>query len=197
MPSMSDDDDYPFDAASTACRGMGIVADTFWRLPGVRRSNSPHAFAAAGPAAADITAEHPLDLPHGMDSPVGRVHAADGSILLLGVGHDANTTIHLAESLAPVRYRRSKYLTVWRDGQPGRFDYDEIDHCCENFNLMDRVARCRAAAAAWHRRPCRSPPDSIARYRGNGSRPASRTRDRVSHPPGVDHECDEARASLK
>jgi aminoglycoside N3'-acetyltransferase len=35
MPSMSDDDDHPFDPRKTDCRGMGIVADTFWRLPGV------------------------------------------------------------------------------------------------------------------------------------------------------------------
>jgi aminoglycoside N3'-acetyltransferase len=28
---------------------MGVVADTFWRMPGARRSDSPHAFAALGP----------------------------------------------------------------------------------------------------------------------------------------------------
>ena len=55
------------------CIGVGVVADTFWRLPGVRRSDSPHAFAAAGPRAAEITAPHPIDVPHGPDSPVGRV----------------------------------------------------------------------------------------------------------------------------
>jgi aminoglycoside N3'-acetyltransferase len=41
MPSMTDDDDNPFEIASTACRGMGVVADTFWRLPGVVRSDNP------------------------------------------------------------------------------------------------------------------------------------------------------------
>src|SRR6185295_6340136 len=44
MPSMSDDDDRPFEPEATPCLGMGIVADRFWRLPGVLRSNSPHAF---------------------------------------------------------------------------------------------------------------------------------------------------------
>ena len=34
MPSMTDDDDWPFDPASSPCAGMGIVADTFWRMPG-------------------------------------------------------------------------------------------------------------------------------------------------------------------
>ena len=47
MPSMTADDDHPFDPRATSCIGMGIVAQTFW-LPGVLRSDSPHAFAAAG-----------------------------------------------------------------------------------------------------------------------------------------------------
>src|SRR5262245_21705271 len=123
MPSMSDDDDRPFEPATTPCAGMGIVADRFWRLPGVLRSNSPHAFAAVGPAAAVITADHPAHIPHGLDSPVGRVYELDGHVLLLGVGHDANTTIHLAEMLAGVRYRRQKYLMVMLEGKPTRLDY--------------------------------------------------------------------------
>jgi aminoglycoside 3-N-acetyltransferase len=135
MPAMSDDDDVPFDARSTPSRGMGIVADTFWRMPGVLRSDNAHSFAALGPRAAAITKPHPLDVPHGLDSPIGRVFELGGQVLLLGVGHDANTTIHLAENLAGVRYRSAKYLTL-PDGR--RFDYAEIDHCCENFNLMDQ-----------------------------------------------------------
>ena len=71
MPSMTADDDHPFDPRATSCIGMGIVAQTFWQLPGVLRSDSPHAFAAAGPQAARITAPHPVDVPHGLDSPVG------------------------------------------------------------------------------------------------------------------------------
>jgi aminoglycoside N3'-acetyltransferase len=145
MPSMSDDDDHPFDAGGTPCRGMGIVADTFWRLPGVMRSDSPHAFAAMGPNAPEITAPHPVDVPHGVVSPVGRVWQRDGQVLLLGIGHDANTTIHLAENMAGVRYGCEKYAivraprsspTADADGVR-RVDYFEIDHCCARFALMD------------------------------------------------------------
>ena len=108
MPSMPDDDDHPFDPQHTPCRGMGVVANTFWQLPNVLRSDSPHSFAAKGPQASAITAPHPVDVPHGLDSPVGRVYELDGQVLLLGVGHDANTTIHLAESLADfVRERQA------------------------------------------------------------------------------------------
>jgi aminoglycoside N3'-acetyltransferase len=137
MPSMSDDDDHPFDVAATPCRGMGIVADTFWRMPGVLRSDSPHAFAAIGPHAAAITAAHPFDVPHGLDSPVGRVWQLDGQVLLLGVGHDANTTIHLAENMAAVPYKLAKHLTVLRGGRAVRVEYEEIDHCCARFAFLD------------------------------------------------------------
>jgi aminoglycoside 3-N-acetyltransferase len=107
MPSMSYDDEHVFDPEATPCiEEMGVVADTFWRLPHVLRSDSPHAFAAVGPHAEFITAPHRPDLPHGPDSPVGRVHELYGQVLLLGVGHDSNTTIHLAENMAGVRYRR-------------------------------------------------------------------------------------------
>lgn len=196
MPSMSDDDDYAFDAKKTSCPGMGVVAETFWRMPGVLRSDSPHAFAAIGPRAAEITAAHPLDLPHGLDSPVGRVHELDGQVLLLGVGHDANTTVHLAESMAGVRYRRPKHLTILEGGQPARYEYREIDHCCENFNLMDE----------WLEAEGRQRRGVV----GHGVARLVRSRDVVEvallrlrenetaflHPAGVDGECDEARASL-
>ena len=196
MPSMSDDDDHPFDLRTTACLGMGVVAEMFWRLPGVLRSDSPHAFAAVGPDAVRITADHPLDMPHGLNSPVGRVYDLDGNVLLLGVGHDANTTIHLAEALAAVRYRRPKSVTILEGGTPTCYRYDEIDHCCAKFNLVDQ----------WL--------DDEGRQRhgrvGHGEGRLARSRDVVAtvrarlsanetvflHEPGVDSQCDEARASI-
>ena len=33
MPSMTDDDEHIFEPERTPCLGMGVVADTFWRLP--------------------------------------------------------------------------------------------------------------------------------------------------------------------
>ena len=56
---------------------------------------------------------------------------------MLGVGHDANTTLHLAEMLAEVPYRRRKHITVLRDARPQRLEYGENDHCCQRFNLVD------------------------------------------------------------
>ncbi|HSK81043.1 MAG TPA: AAC(3) family N-acetyltransferase [Thermoanaerobaculia bacterium] len=196
MPSMSDDDDHPFDPRTTPCLGMGVVADRFWRLPGVLRSESPHAFAAIGPKAAEITADHPLDVPHGLNSPVGRVYELDGQVLLLGVGHDADTTVHLAEALAGVRYRRPKSLTILRAGQPTRYDYSEIDHCCENFTLVDGwlEAEHRQRRGVVGHAEAR-----LARSRDIVEVATLRLREDETvflHPPGIDLECDEARASL-
>jgi aminoglycoside N3'-acetyltransferase len=134
MPSWTGDDDRPFDPETTpADADLGVVADTFWRLPGVRRGPHPFAFAARGRQAAAILADPFVLPPHQRDSPVGRVLDCDGRILLLGVDHDANTTLHLAELLAGVPYRRKKHITVLRDGMTTRIDYLENDHCCQLF----------------------------------------------------------------
>ncbi len=144
MPSWSGDEDVPFDSrTSPAAADLGVVADTFWRQPGVERSQHCQAFAAAGPDARRIV-EGPLPLPpHIPPSPVGRVHELDGQVLLLGVGHDANTTLHLAELLAGVPYRIPRYCTVLVDGKPERVHYGENDHCCERFTLADEWLRAR------------------------------------------------------
>ena len=196
MPSMTDDDDRPFDPLTTPCLGMGVTADTFWRLPGVLRSDSPHAFAAAGPMAERILAPHPVNVPHGPDSPVGRVLDLGGYVLLLGVGHDADTTVHLAEYMAGVRYRRRKYVTVLQCGVPSRYEYEEIDHCCERFALVDDwlderdlqrhgvVGHAEARLVS-----ARDVVDVVLERLG-----ADETV--FLHPLGTDAECDEARASL-
>jgi aminoglycoside N3'-acetyltransferase len=138
MPSWTGDADEPFDPHTTpSADDLGIVAQTFWRLPGVRRSNHCQAFAAVGPRAEAVIAD-PLPLPpHIPASPVGRVHDLNGQVLLLGVGHDANTTLHLAELIASVPYRTESYCTVLENGRPVQIRYGENDHCCARFALAD------------------------------------------------------------
>jgi aminoglycoside 3-N-acetyltransferase len=194
MPSMSDDDEQPFDSRTSPCASMGVVADSFWRMPGVLRSDNPHAFAALGPRAAEITAPHPLDVPHGRDSPPGRVFDLDGQVLLLGVGHDANTTIHVAENMAGMRYFRPQHVTVLQDGTLMRFDYRELDHCCENFALLDEWLGDRQRRGVVGRGEAR-----LARSRDIVDAAMHHLRENETlflHVPGECDECDDARQAL-
>jgi aminoglycoside 3-N-acetyltransferase len=110
MPSMAGSQRAdPYDPRSTPTRNMGIVAETLWRMPNVLRSDHPtSAFAAVGPKAAQLAAPQRLDPVHGLDSPIGRVYTLGGWVLLLGAGQDANTTIHLAETMSRVPYTIEK-----------------------------------------------------------------------------------------
>ncbi|GAB4520618.1 MAG: AAC(3)-VI family aminoglycoside N-acetyltransferase [Amphiplicatus sp.] len=147
MPSWGDGG-APFDAARTPTDSdLGATADLFWRRPGVVRAAHAFAFAAAGPRAEAILRD-PLPLPpHRRESPVGRVWELDGQVLLLGCGHDANTTLHLAELLAEVPYRAPKHVTVLQDGRPVRIEYGENDHCCRLFAKADDWLRSRGLQA--------------------------------------------------
>lgn len=144
MPSWTGLDDEPFDALTTpSAEDLGAVAQTFWRLPGVARSEHFHAFAAAGPQARIVTADSLPLPPHIPASPVGRVHDLDGQVLLLGVGHDANTTLHLAELIAGVPYRTPSYCTVLENGRVTRIEYGENNHCCSRFAFADEWLSAR------------------------------------------------------
>lgn len=143
MPTMTDGKSV-FDPKSTPSVGMGIVAETFWREPGVLRSTHPGgSFAARGPDAAKICAPQILSPPHGMDSPVGRVYELGGQVLLLGAGHSENTTLHLAEALANVPYSVTHPCVVEENGVVTTVDIAETDHCCQGFVQADGWLRER------------------------------------------------------
>ena len=88
----------PYDAATTPTRGMGAIAECFRSWPGSTRSAHPLAsFAALGPNSDLITGSHELANSLGEGSPLARLYELDASVLLLGVGHANNTSLHLAE----------------------------------------------------------------------------------------------------
>lgn len=87
-----------YDARLTPTRKMGVVPDVVRHLPGASRSAHPaHSFCAVGPRAHVITAHHALAYGLGDGSPLARLYDLNARILLLGVGHDRNTSLHLAE----------------------------------------------------------------------------------------------------
>lgn len=143
MPTMTDGESI-FDPASTPTCDMGIVAETFWRQPGVRRSDHPGgSFAAEGPHAEAICRPQPLSPPHGLESPVGRVYELGGQVLLLGVTHSEDTTLHLAEALAGVPYAVEHPCVVVVDGVATTLPIAETDHCCQNFRRAGDWLRAR------------------------------------------------------
>lgn len=90
-----------FDPDMTPTRGMGRIVECFRSQRDTLRSNHPHlSFAARGPLAEQITGNHGLAYSLGEDSPLARLYELDAWVLLLGVKHGHNTSLHLAECRA-------------------------------------------------------------------------------------------------
>jgi aminoglycoside 3-N-acetyltransferase len=127
-----------YDPARTPSAGMGAVPELVRTWPGARRSDHPHySFAAIGPAAEPVTAGHELTSGLGEASPLARVHERDGQVLLLGAGHDSNTSLHLAEyridtprrgaSGAAIRDAQGRRVwATWEDVVGDEGDFDRI-----------------------------------------------------------------------
>jgi aminoglycoside 3-N-acetyltransferase len=84
-----------------SCSEMGIISETFRKRPGVIRSLSPtHCTAGIGPLAKEILSGHEkCKVSCGWGSPYHKIVEAGGKIILLGVDHSSNTTLHFLENI--------------------------------------------------------------------------------------------------
>ncbi len=132
----------PFDPRTAeAVHANGRLPERIRTWPGALRSRQPEAgIVALGRQAAWIVADHPLDDAYGAGSPLAKLVAADGQVLLLGAPLSTLTLLHHAEATARVPgkrrvvYRmplREDGRTIWRafhdiDTAAGAFPYERV-----------------------------------------------------------------------
>ncbi len=136
-----------FNPIISPTRKMGIIVETFRTFPKIYRSNHPlSSFAAWGKEAKNITKNHTLESDLGESSPLARIYDLDGQILLLGVIHSNNSSLHLAEYRS--NYYGKKYQptgsaimkngkrkwVVWKELDLNPDDFEEIGQDFETLN---------------------------------------------------------------
>lgn len=131
-----------FDPYATPLRDMGSVAQNLLMRRSTLRSGHPlHSHMANGLHAEMIVRHHPLEDGFGDGSPLGRLYDLDAKVLLLGVGHENNTSLHLAEARAtwPGKMAVEHTSTVMVDGRPTIVSWSSHDPDGDDFGEAGRA----------------------------------------------------------
>jgi aminoglycoside 3-N-acetyltransferase len=125
----------PYRPDVTPTRGMGAIPECFRTYPDTLRSAHPAtSFAAWGADAERVVADHALDYRLGDGSPLATVSDLGGDVLLLGVGHDRNTSLHLAENRADLPTEPvTEGAAVLRDGERVWVEYENVPERTDDF----------------------------------------------------------------
>ena len=121
---------------------MGAVAEMFRQWPGCLRSDHPaRSVCAYGKHAEYLTKDHDISNIFGEGSPIARLYELDGKVLLLGVGYDKNTSLHLADSRAeyPGKHNCTEYSAVMENGHRVWKKYDTLYVDGEDFEEIGKA----------------------------------------------------------
>jgi aminoglycoside 3-N-acetyltransferase len=125
-------------------RNMGQVPWEVWRRPIARRSAHPlMSITAIGPRAAALAGDHPMSDPL---RPYRRLAESGGWVLLQGVDHTRNTTIHAAEFMLDLPHLSGPAYALVADRTTATgsriLTMPREPDCSEGFNrLADRIPR--------------------------------------------------------
>jgi len=123
-------DNWPaYDKDITPTNTMGAVAEMFRKWHGVLRSDHPaRSVASYGKYADYLTKDHDLSNIFGEGSPIGKLYELDGYVLLIGVGYDKNTSLHLADARAkyPGKHTCTEHSAVMENGKRIWTSYDTL-----------------------------------------------------------------------
>ena len=119
----------------------GALAEVFRRRPDAVRSSHPtYSLAAIGDGAAELLEGHAAAGATDVGSPLDRLAASGGHVLLLGVGQTSNTTVHVGEFHSGVPYLDIPFDPAWPT-----HGYDRYPGCSRAFGALDRPLRERGA----------------------------------------------------
>ncbi len=126
----------------------GVLTETLRKRPGSFRSIHPtHSIAAVGERAEEFTRDHLKVGAATAESPIDRIARAGGYVMLLGVTHTANTTIHVGEEYAGMlKLGRAHPLTFRVRLPDGTFvekNQDSSNSCSAAFNVLEFPLRLR------------------------------------------------------
>lgn len=118
-----------YDKDITPTNTMGAVAEMFRRWPGTVRSDHPvRSFAVNGKNAQYLVENHDLCNIFGESSPIGKLYALGGKVLLIGVDYDKNTSLHLADVRAeyPGKHTTSESSAMFINGVRQWVSYETL-----------------------------------------------------------------------